>query len=263
MPTFSGMRKGMSRRFRPLREDEDTTLMMLGENPVSVIGKKAPWRPLPLGVWEPLLHSEKNLESVTAVFPGGVFLKMASNANPFYVELILEAPPLQEPFSVVVPPSGAVYDLNLMSPPEKGAPRSEEWCNMFGIITRENLSNGIIERRENGTLVVFRTFRTRPDTLTPFGLFFSKDVMKVSQAEYMVIENNDFEDLLKTCCGAKASDVRIMAKPLLDAEKHKINEEGVLPLHIELTAPVVLTVPPPPPVHVDALVPVRSEESLL
>lgn len=267
MPTFSGIRRSMSRRFRPL-QDDDTKLMML-DNPLGQIDEegddfvpeKARWRPLPLGTWQPLLHSEKDLDNVTAVFPGGVFLKIASNANPFHVELVLEAPPLQETFSVVVPPSGAVYDLNLMSPPEKGKPRSEEWCNMFGIITRENLSNGIIERREDGTLVVYRTFRMKPDMLTPFGLYFSEDPMRISSADYMVIRGQDFEDLLALCCGAKASDVRIMAKPLLDSERDRIHDEMTLPLHIELTAPVVLTVPPPPTTPTTTAV--RSAESLL
>jgi len=172
-----------------------------------VPNKKQKWRCLPLGKWEPLLNSEHTLHGVSAVFPAGVFLKIASNANNFHVELVLEAPGLQDPFSVVVPPSGAIYDLNLLAAPNKNAPRSEEWCNMFGIITRDNLSKGIIERRENGTLVVFRTFRHNRDQLTPFGLYFTKDTLRVSESDYMVITNQNFEDLLANSSGADASYV--------------------------------------------------------
>ena len=167
--------------------------------------KKPKWRNLTLGRWEPLLNSEQTLTGVAAVFPAGVFLKIASNANNFHVELILDAPGIQGQFSVVVPPSGAVYDLNLLPAPPKNTPRSEEWCNMFGIITRENLSNGIVERRENGTLVVYRTFRHKRDQLTPFGLYFTKDPLRVSESDLMVITNQDFEDLLKDSSGADAS----------------------------------------------------------
>ena len=177
--------------------------------------KKQKWRCLPLGKWEPLLNSEHTLHGVSAVFPAGVFLKIASNANNFHVELVLEAPGLQDPFSVVVPPSGAIYDLNLLAAPNKNAPRSEEWCNMFGIITRDNLSKGIIERRENGTLVVYRTFRHNRNQLTPFGLYFTKDTLRVSESDYMVITNQNFEDLLSKSSGADASYVPFPPPPVM------------------------------------------------
>ena len=90
---------------------------------------------------------------------------------------------------------------------------------MFGVITRENLAGGIVERRQNGTLVVYRTFRKRRDMLTPFGLFFSDDPLRVSESDYMVITEADFETLLAKCSGADASKVRIMAKPLLDKDR--------------------------------------------
>ena len=238
------------RQLAPIEEDE--TMVMI--NPEATPNSK--YRSLPIGVWEPLLKSENILAGVSAVFPAGIFLRLASNANTFHIELILDAPMFQAPFSVVVPPSGAVYDLQLLPAPDKGGPRSEEWCTMFGVITRENLSGGIVERRENGTMVVYRTFRTKRDTLTPFGLYFTKDPLRVSESDLMVISNDDFENLLKNCSGADAASIRVMAKPLLDKDQHLITEGNTIPLHVQMIHPVVLTVPPPP------LSP-RTEESLI
>ena len=67
----------------------------------------------------------------------------------------------------------------------KNGPRSGEWCDMFGVITRENLSNGIIEKRQDGSLVVYRQFRRDPGLLTPFGLFFPGSGNSVSQSDLM------------------------------------------------------------------------------
>lgn len=56
---------------------------------------------------------------------------------------------------------------------------------MFGVITRENLSNGIIERRQDGSLVVYRQFRRDPNLLTPFGLYFPGNGISVSTSDLM------------------------------------------------------------------------------
>jgi len=236
------------------RVDNDETMVMIdgsgGEGGENSPSKRRGWRDLPMGTWEPLLNKEQCLADVMVVFPAGIFLQMASNANDFHVELIIEAPPLQKRFSVVVPPSGAIYDIALMEAPKEGGPRSNEWCSLFGIITRENLSQGIVERREDGSLVVWRTFRTKPSDLTPFGLYFAEKAHRISTAGLMVIENTEFEDILRESCGARACDVKIMAKPLLDEDKHK-GGDNPLPIHIEVRAPVVLTVPPPPIVTIN------------
>ena len=238
------MRGGRRRHGGSIEEDETTVMIDGGAEERQPKEKK--WRYLPLGKWEPVLNGERDLKDVFAVFPGGIFLKLASNANNFHVELILDAPPFEKPFSVVVPPCGAVYDLSLLKAPPKNGPRSEEWCTMFGVITRANLAGGIVERRQDGTLVVYRTFRRKPNMLTPFGLYFSNDPLRVSETALMVITSEDFENILRDSCGADASSIRIMAKPLLDKDKHRADEEGTLPLHVQLSHPVVLTVPPPP-----------------
>ena len=47
-----------------------------------------------------------------------------------------------------------------------------------------------------------------------------------------------------------------MAKPLMDRVQSKIDEEDITPLHVDITNPVVLSVPPPP-------TSVRTAESLI
>tara|TARA_Y100001973_G_C5134666_1_gene299675 strand:- start:606 stop:1085 length:480 start_codon:yes stop_codon:yes gene_type:complete len=113
------MGRGGDRRFMDIPEDDETLVMIGTDFPGNNHSKKKNWRTLNLGVKEPLLIDEVTLDGISAVFPAGVFLKIASNANQFHVELILEAPGIQDPFSVVVPPSGAVYDLCLIKPPSK------------------------------------------------------------------------------------------------------------------------------------------------
>ena len=272
------------RRYMARPEDDETLVMIAPDGHGNGHSRKRNWRTLPIGHWEPLLDKEVTLEGVSAVLPAGVFLKIASNANSFHVELILEAPGLQDSFSVVVPPSGAVYDLNLVKPPLKNAPRSGEWCDMFGVITRENLSNGIVEKRQDGSLVVYRQFRRTPNMLTPFGLYFSKDLMSVSESDLMashvcsrrscllshtskaisfqIITEENFEKLLNACSGVPAAEVRIMARPLLEKDREKALGEETLPLHVEISSPVVLTVPPPP-TDKEAPPLIRMEESLM
>ena len=124
---------------------------------------------------------------------------------------------------------------------------------MFGVITRDNLSGGIVERRSNGTLVVYRTFRRKPGSLTPFGLYFASNPLRVSDTEYMVITPAQFEELLDESKGGDAHAIRIMARPLLDSHAAMTDTK---PLHVHIISPVVLTVPPPPAC-------IRSAESLL
>jgi len=53
-----------------------------------------------------------------------------------------------------------------------------------------------------------------------------------------------------------------MARPLLEKDREIAMGETTLPIHIEISSPVVLTVPPPP---TQAEIPplIRTEESLL
>jgi len=113
------MGRGGDRRYMNNPEDDETLVMIGTDIPGSNFPKKKNWRNLNLGVKEPLLIDEVTLDGVSAVLPAGAFLKIASNSNQFHVELILEAPGIQDPFSVVVPPSGAVCDICLIKPPSE------------------------------------------------------------------------------------------------------------------------------------------------
>ena len=88
---MEGLRKHMGRA-RPSYLDEETAVMIPENGSCEQVKKKNNWRYLNLGEWQPLLHTEKTLEGVHAVFPAGVYLKNALNSNRFHVELLLDAP---------------------------------------------------------------------------------------------------------------------------------------------------------------------------
>ena len=72
---------------------DEEMAVMIPENGLYEQGvRRNNWRYLDIGEWKPLLHMEKTLEGVFAVFPAGVYLKNASNSNRFHVELMLDAP---------------------------------------------------------------------------------------------------------------------------------------------------------------------------
>ena len=115
--------------------------------------------------------------------PAGIFLRLASNANDFDIEFQFNAPYYNDmPIRVVVPKNGAVYDIPIIPPPERGKPRSGEWCESFGVITAERLAGGIIEDRGD-TLLVWRVFQHTPSKLTPFGAWEKKNKNHHSQSE--------------------------------------------------------------------------------
>ena len=58
-----------------------------------------------------------------------------------------------------------------------GGPRSEEWCQSYGVINSNNLSGGIVEDRGD-TLLVYRVFRYDQKKLTPFGAWQKRNKSK-------------------------------------------------------------------------------------
>ena len=60
-----------------------------------------------------------------------------------------------------------------------------------------------------------------------------------------------------------ASGIQIFARPLLEKDREIAMGETTLPIHLEITSPVVLTVPPPPTAQPEAPPLIRTEESLL
>lgn len=104
---------------------------VIGVNPDA---RKKTWRPLPVGKPEPLLLDEQ--PSCYAVFPAGIYLRVASNPNPCEMLLTFSLPHMKQSTpGVVVPSMGAVYDIEILRSPDPGAPRSQRWCEMFGIVS--------------------------------------------------------------------------------------------------------------------------------
>lgn len=110
----------------------------LEDPPASPGQVKRKWRPVPLNAPMCILPSmdDETAQMTHAVFPGGVFLHMASNPNPYNVLLSFNLGainPKKGP-TFVIPPQAAVYDECVVEAPMKGGPRSEEWCDLFGIV---------------------------------------------------------------------------------------------------------------------------------
>jgi len=139
----------------------------------SSVDTKRKWRQLPLCSVERLLlaYVDRSPDEVLCIFPAGIQVRLASNPNNFHVELRFNVPFCKEnpKVSVVIPPRDTAVDVWIVNPATQGGPRSELWCQQYGIITPKNLRGGVVEERDDGTLVVYRTFRHSPSLITPFG----------------------------------------------------------------------------------------------
>ena len=102
--------------------------------------KKRPWRSVSLLEKTPIIPTDDTAHDgkTHAVFPGGVYLHMASNPNPCDILVTFHLGELSSEGgkpSFVLPPQAAVYDHEILEPPFKGGPRSESWCDLFGIVS--------------------------------------------------------------------------------------------------------------------------------
>ena len=96
------------------------------------------WRSLGIGKPEQLLVGEN--PECYVVFPAGIFLRIASNPNPCDILLSFDLPGLGEAYTeVVIPSMGMVKDVEILRPAEDGAPRSQKWCELFGIVSNPDL----------------------------------------------------------------------------------------------------------------------------
>ena len=85
-------------------------------------------------------------------------MRVASNPNTFHVELVIAIRGVSVA-SLILPPSGRVTNVAMMPAPQRGHPHSAEWCTQYGIISPDALAKGIVFKRSNNDLVVYRTFR--------------------------------------------------------------------------------------------------------
>tara|TARA_Y100000992_G_C21270409_1_gene496443 strand:- start:1098 stop:1943 length:846 start_codon:yes stop_codon:yes gene_type:complete len=227
-------------------EDDDETLLFSNENNTytsnntlvevaSGRAKKA-WRTLPINTPEQILADED--PTCHVVFPAGIYLQIVSNPNPcdmvlsFQLEDFIDKDP-----AVIVPSMGAVHDVEILPPPPEDGPRSQKWCELFGIvcigsplplhsiigiltffpiapqITENNLGKGIVEHKENGDLVVWRKFRHNVELLTPFAMFKHRE-LDSSTSPYMLYSKEDYAKLLRACRGFHVDKITVTAKPL-------------------------------------------------
>ena len=132
--------------------------------------------------------------------------------------------------------------------PPAGTPRSEQWCREYGVISKDLLSHGIVEKRDDGTLVVYRKFRHSPNRLTPFGAWSGCCPTVHSSSGLTVYTEDEYSSLERACCGTPRSELTVTAVPLL-SKKYAPNELANAKVDIHLHCPAVLssTTGSPPP----------------
>jgi len=75
------------------------------------------------------------------------------------------------------------------------------------------LEKGIVERKDEGDLVVWRKFRHNVELLTPFAMFKHKE-LDSSTSPYMLYSEEDYADLLQACRGIPVGEITVTAAPL-------------------------------------------------
>ena len=172
--------------------------------------------------------------------------KLTFGSDNFDVELVFTFPflePENKFVRVILPSSGTIQGCTLVSEPARGSPRSEEWCKQYGIITEELLSQGIIEKRPDDTMVVYRKFRRDPNILTPFGAWKHKHNTVHSCSGLTVYTKEEYERLEKACCAVKLKDVTVSAKPLLAEKNGDVRDAKSVDIHVR--CPAIVSEPPP------------------
>lgn len=135
-------RLGRPRRYNSDDEDDEELLFSNSQNnytanetevEVGTGRHKKKWRSLSIGEPEQLLVGEN--PDCYVVFPAGIYLRIASNPNPCDMLLSFNLPGLGGGYTeVVIPSMGMVKDVEILRPAEEGAPRSQKWCELFGIV---------------------------------------------------------------------------------------------------------------------------------
>ena len=134
---------GRSRRYASDEEDDEELLFSSTQNAYTANDTKIEisngkqrkvLRSLKIGTPEQVLHSED--AECFVVFPAGIFLRIASNPNPCDMLLSFNFPGLHgDNPKVVIPSMGAVRDVEVLRAPEESGPRSQKWCELFGIVS--------------------------------------------------------------------------------------------------------------------------------
>ena len=86
------------------------------------------------------------------VFPTGIFYKSIRNPNDFDIQIIFSIAS-ECSTSLCISPMTTCHDVTVLSSPLSNSPRGQRWSERFGIITRDLLDQGIVERRSNVMLL--------------------------------------------------------------------------------------------------------------
>lgn len=180
----------------------------------------------------------------------------SNDADDFDVELRFGIPfhESSDPVRVIIPSKGTVQGCDISPIPPTGTPRSEQWCREYGVISKDLLSHGIVEKRDDGTLVVYRKFRHSPNRLTPFGVWSGRCPTVHSSSGLTVYTEEEYRSLERACCGTPCNELTITAVPLL-SKKYAPSELADAKVDIHLHCPAVLssTTGSPPPTGPDEM----------
>ena len=147
-------------------------------------------------------------DSANVVFPTGIFYKRITNANPFPVQLDFAVG--AQSFRVCIEADSVCHDMTVVPAPDIDEPRGQRWCERVGVITQELLDKGVVETREDGSLVVWKTFRHSPSKLTPFGIWCNDP----GNCQYTVLTADEYRQLCLSCLSFPVEEVRVSAIPL-------------------------------------------------
>ena len=170
------------------------------------------------------------------VFPTGIFYKSITNANAFPVEVCFDIEGQITRVSVAA--DSTCHDIAVLESPGISEPRGQRWCERFGVITKQLLEKGVIERRDDGSLVVWKTFRHSPSKLTPFGIWCNDK----GNSPYTVLTADQFASLCESCLAHPVDRVRVTVSPLFKA--HAPSPDTRAFVDLEARFPFLLNAPP-------------------
>ena len=170
------------------------------------------------------------------VFPTGIFYKSITNANAFPVEVCFQ---IEDQITrVCVAADSTCHDVTVLESPGSLEPRGQRWCERFGVITKELLEKGIVERRENGVLVVWKTFRHSPTKLTPFGIWCNDK----GNSPHTVVTPDQYASLCESCLAHPVDKVRVSVVALFEAHAPLPDTRAFVDLEARFS--FLLNVPP-------------------
>lgn len=148
------------------------------------------------------------------MFPTGLVFRTIENNNPFDVELRIDVGGYPTRTFVIAENSTAHNIRAVMCPPEN-EPRGQRWCEQFGVITEGLLDKGIVEKRDDGSMVAWNTFRHTPQQKTPFGLWKNN----AGNSRYCVYSPQEYVDLKEACVAFQTTKTTLECKPLFKGNR--------------------------------------------